>query len=98
MCAAHGISHSHFLGGPQVWTVEDRDKAIWWQHRKACTCGSCGTRPEEWDPKLGGHRQAYAVSEQICGGCEVLQRAQDQQGQDTPLRGAQLVLVRRKDT
>lgn len=97
VCAQYRISHSHFLGGPDEWTPADRDKAIWWQIRVAETCSSCGTRPDEWDPALGGHRRAYAAVERVCGGCEVLQRAEAQRGDDEiPLRGAHLFLEPRK--
>jgi hypothetical protein len=97
VCAEYRIPHSHFLGGPAVWTPADRDKAIWWQVRQAETCRACGTRPDEWDPNLGGHRRAYAVEERVCAGCEVLQRAEAQHAEDEPaLRGAHLVLVARK--
>lgn len=88
VCAEYRISHSHFLGGPPAWTAADRDKAIWWQIRKAETCPSCGTRPEEWEPQLGGHRRAYVAEEFVCAGCEVLQRADAQRPEDEPqLRG-----------
>lgn len=91
VCAAYRMPHSEFL----AWSSADRDKAIWWQIRKAQTCAGCGTRAEEWDPAAGGHRRAYGVEERVCAGCEVLQRAQDQAQHDVPLRGGRLVLVPR---
>jgi hypothetical protein len=40
-----------------------------WVIEQALKCADCGTKLEEWDPKRGGHRQAYAVKEFICPGC-----------------------------
>lgn len=68
-CVAHGISHSHFLGGPPVWTSEDRDKAVWYEIHKREACPSCGTRPDEWDPAKGGHDHAYTAELHKCWGC-----------------------------
>ncbi len=36
---------------------------------KALACQDCGTRLGEWDPKQGGHRQAYAATTWVCPGC-----------------------------
>ena len=74
-CEAYNISHSHFLGGPPEWTQADRDKAIWYQLRKAETCSSCGTHPDDWDPAAGGHRHAYTAVPTRCAGCAVLEQA-----------------------
>ena len=73
VCAQYLISHSHFLGGPNRWTADDREKAIWWLRRQREACGDCGTRPEEWDEKRGGHRNAYVAKYEHCRGCEVKQ-------------------------
>lgn len=72
-----GIPHSRFLGGPDVWTEADRDKALAWTHQQRCTCSRCGTRPEEWDPDRGGRRDAYVFVPSICPGCEPMERTQD---------------------
>lgn len=70
--AAYRIPHSTFLG----WSQLDRDKAIWHQIRRAGTCRSCGTHPDEWDPAKGGHRAAYVAEISLCPGCEQQQREQ----------------------
>lgn len=68
-CAPRGIPHSHFLGGPPVWTHEDREKALWWLILDREKCSSCGTRPDEWDPAKGGHDHAYLPDLRKCYGC-----------------------------
>lgn len=70
VCVAHGISHSHFLGGPPVWTPLDREKAIWWEIYRRKTCTACGTRADEWDPGEGGRDDAYRTEIHKCWGCE----------------------------
>lgn len=77
MCEVYRISHSHFLGGPPVWTQADRDKAIWYQVEKARTCQACGTHPDDWDPAKGGRRDAYVVSVTRCPGCAALEQFQE---------------------
>ena len=69
VCASYGMPHSAFL----AWSHADRDKAIWWHIRQRQTCPGCGTRAEEWDERLGGHRHAYDPREVRCRGCEVLE-------------------------
>lgn len=73
VCADYGIRHSEFLG----WPATDRDKAIWWSLRRQAACPACGTRPEEWDPKRGGSRDAYRAEITECLGCVERERAQD---------------------
>ena len=101
VCEQYRIPHSHFLGGPLVWTQADRDKAIWWRRWQAETCPRCQTRPWEWDEHEGGHRRAYRAEVEICPGCEVLERAESQQAADQedapPLRGARIVLKHRSE-
>ncbi len=58
------------------WSDSDRDKAIAYHLRRARTCGRCGTRPEEWDESVGGHRNAYMGEMDQCRGCEVLEGTQ----------------------
>lgn len=69
MCHHYRISHSEFLS----WDKGDRDKALWMMHRKASTCGGCGTRAEEWDPDKDGDRAAHLPSEYVCPGCARLE-------------------------
>lgn len=100
MCEVYRIPHSHFLGGPLVWTQADRDKAIWHQVQKAETCPSCGTRPAEWDPDEGGHRHAYTAEVGRCPGCAVLEQQQEAFSSamkgEYP-RGSRVVLKRRRE-
>jgi hypothetical protein len=77
VCAEYRVPHGYFLGGPFRWTQLDRDKAIWWHVRQKQTCSQCGTREEEWDPELGGDRQAYGAEYRRCRGCEVKAMAED---------------------
>lgn len=70
VCWHHRIRHSEFLS----WDPDDRNKAILWYLREADTCPVCSTRPEEWDPERGGHRQAYFGQIIDCEGCVVIQR------------------------
>lgn len=76
VCEKFRISHSHFLGGPQVWTDTDRDKAIWWHIRSAEACGSCGTRRAEWLDENGKWRRAFAAEKVRCYGCEAKEVAE----------------------
>ena len=69
----YGRSHSEFL----AWSAVDRDKAIWLFLRERETCRYCGTRPDEWDPEHGGHRQAYVGRIVTCAGCVVRERTED---------------------
>lgn len=92
-CVAHGISHSHFLGGPPVWTPEDRDKAVWYEIHKREACPSCGTRPDEWDPDKGGHDHAYLAQLQQCPGCATKAPA-DKKASEKPEPGWTARLVR----
>lgn len=95
ICETYRISHSHYLGGPAVWTQQDRDKAIWHAKYKAERCGSCGTHPDEWDPKKGGDRQAYAAVETRCAGCAALEKQQElyeSRAKEERVRGVHIVL------
>lgn len=98
-CGPQGIPHSHFLGGPPVWTAADRDKALAWQEQQRRVHAACGTDPAEWDPELGGDPFAWEYVADICPGCEARDRAERrlreaQQGE--PELGE--VLVRRRPT
>lgn len=73
-CGPIGLRHSEFLS----WDRDDRDKAIVWAMRRRQACGSCGTRPDEWNPDLGGSNTAYVAEIRSCRGCEVSAGAQAQ--------------------
>jgi hypothetical protein len=76
-CGPRGIPHSHFLGGPPVWTREDRDKALWWHIHELGRCPECGTRYDEWDPTKGGHDHAYVHELRKCWGCVEKAKGED---------------------
>lgn len=96
VCAAYGISHSHFLGGPARWTSDDRDKALWWEIHRRDTCPDCGTRAEEWDPAKGGHEHAYLGELRKCWGCQA--RANAEKGITDDLGvGVHVILTRNPD-
>lgn len=95
VAAHYRIPHSEFLG----WDADDRDKAIGWHLRQRGTCPHCRTRTEEWDPRRGGSRAAYQVTEAICPGCQLLGQARAAADRDTtkPPHGAYLTLRRRTE-
>lgn len=66
MCEIYRIPHSTFL----QWDPDDRHKAVMHQIRKSERCPSCGTHPDEWDPKAGGSRGAYVAKFHTCWGCK----------------------------
>ena len=86
-CAPRGIPHSHFLGGPDVWTQEDREKALAWHQRELERCPHCGTHPDEWDPDKGGSPHAREPGLRHCRGCEVSAQAGDLHEQHTKKKG-----------
>lgn len=77
LCERYQISHSHFLGGPAVWTDLDRAKAKMYRAFMNEACPDCGTRASEWDPKTGGHRDAYVADFTYCQGCSRLNDVKD---------------------
>ncbi|GAA4221553.1 hypothetical protein GCM10023075_10550 [Streptosporangium album] len=89
VCHHYRIRHSEFL----AWSDEDRDKAIWQHIRVRQACGSCGTRPQEWDETRGGDRNAYVAEPERCRGCELKEAAQDSLTGDEG-RGVRIVLTR----
>ena len=80
-CAPKGIPHSRFLD----WPPDDQDKALAYQRFVAETCGSCGTRPEEWE----ADKFAFVGDQVHCSGCAAL----DQERENVP-EGAKGVHVR----
>lgn len=65
-CFELGISHSHFLGGPDEWTPEDRAKVVAYSIEKSMRCTMCGTADWEWEED--GY--AYEAVQQVCFGCQ----------------------------
>ncbi len=89
VCAAYGIRHSEFAH----WDRDDRDKAVWWEIHRRESCPDCGTRPDEWDPELGGHDYAYVAELSRCHGC-VARSAAEKGITDEMGAGIHPVLVR----
>jgi hypothetical protein len=97
-CGPRGIPHSHFLGGPPVWTEADRDKARAWQAKQASTCGGCGFRRDEWDHDKRAQQQSHFFEPDICPWCEQKERVEAGIRSDKELsqrRGLRLVAKRR---
>jgi hypothetical protein len=92
VAAAYRLSHSEFL----AWDATDRDKAIWIFLRQRQTCPHCGTRPEEWDPDVGGHRAAYVAEFTECQGCVVKGR-KEAEPEMAEFRGLRVMLVRNEE-
>ncbi|HET7386845.1 MAG TPA: hypothetical protein VFJ19_09320 [Nocardioidaceae bacterium] len=94
-CGPRGIPHSHFLGGPAVWTDLDRDKALAWAALDRRTCRECGTRPEEWNPEQGGQVRPVDYAVVICPGCEAKQRTVRQARDLGSVPGLQVLAYRK---
>lgn len=90
MGAEYGLLHSEFLRKPK----DDRDKAILRHIRKKSTCGTCGTRPEEWDPERGGDRHAYSGALGHCRGCQEIESQREQMKSGPQIRGTYITLLR----
>lgn len=78
LCERLGISHSHFLGGPDRWTDLDRVNALEHASWKQECCSHCGTHPDWWDPEKGGHPNALVADSWRCPGCEILAQLDEQ--------------------
>jgi len=82
-----------------MWTQLDRDKALWHAAWKALICTSCGTHPDEWDPKKGGARDAFIAVQHRCHGCAATEQAQaamERDKQQQTQRGVRITLRRPK--
>lgn len=93
ICERHGISHSHYLGGPQLWTDLDREKVEAYKLWKSEACQKCGTHPDWWDPAKGGDRNAFIATDRRCPGCEVFEELHDQVHKGGRARGVQVHLI-----
>lgn len=74
VCKDHGISHSHFLGGPAVWTDDDRAKAIAYKIHEGRRCQECGVHPFDWPEDQPPDDPPYEPAERFCPGCEEMAR------------------------
>lgn len=68
-CAPHGIPYREFMGIGRGWDQFSRDAVLLWQQLKRETCEQCGTHPDDWNPKAGGHIHAWAATKHSCKGC-----------------------------
>jgi hypothetical protein len=91
ICETYQISHSHYLGGPALWTPEDRAKVEAYAEWKSGLCSGCGTHEDWWDPDKGGHRFAFVTETNRCPGCEIKAQEQDQIPKDA--KGITVFLV-----
>lgn len=92
-CGPAGVSHSEFLGGPPGWTEQDRELALAWAMRREATCGSCGTRRDQWTRDA----DAFVPTETRCPGCEEIRMAEQQLPKEALEQGVRVVLVRASD-
>lgn len=88
-CGPAGIPHSHYLGGPPVFTDVDRQLALAWTIRRRATCGSCHTREDQWRRD----REAFTPTEVACTGCTEKRMAEAQLSEREKDEGVQIVLV-----
>lgn len=90
-CHEHGISHSHFLGGPDAWTPEDRAKVVAFGMEKSMRCNMCGTADWEWEEDP----YAYEAVQSLCYGCQKKDLVRtDPEFEDRP--GISIVLLPKK--
>lgn len=81
VCRQYRIPHSHFLGGPLVWTDDDRNKAIAHEHHLAAReverCDQCGTHPDDWRDPITGRPEAVVWEPHVeeCEGCARIEAA-----------------------
>lgn len=88
-CGPAGVPHSHFLGGPLVWSEHDRELALAWATRRDATCSSCGTRRDQWDRD----RNAFVPADDRCPGCNEIREAERQLPREAIEAGVRVVLV-----
>jgi hypothetical protein len=74
VCREFGISHSHFLGGPAVWTDDDRAKALAYVLHEGQRCSDCGIHPIEWPEGTDPADPPFEPAEKFCPGCEEMAR------------------------
>lgn len=72
VCTRAGIPHSHFLGGPLVWTDDDQDLALAAYELEQDRCPGCGIHTEAMkDP------DAARIEQFECFWCEQLDAARE---------------------
>ena len=88
-CYEHALPHGHYLGGPNSWTAEDRDKNLAYVIEKSKVCSMCGTADWEW----AEDGYAYAPIITRCQGCEL----RDAVKEDATGAGSQIALVPKEE-
>lgn len=76
VASAHGISHSHFLGGPRRWSDLDRAKAVAMTRIDRATHADCGTRLDEHGPDWRSDPK-FTVKASTCPGCVLIEQARE---------------------
>lgn len=77
------MPHSRFRGaGDGTWTARDREKALAYQEYLATVCPQCRTRHDDWDHGGPDEEDAYAVTVQLCVGCQVIADKQAELSRD----------------
>ena len=82
-CGPAMVPHSHFLGGPRVWTDLDRAKQRAW-HRRQRETHSCGVHPDVWDHELGGDLGNLHLTSGFCAACEYADARTKEAGELAP--------------
>lgn len=80
ICGPAVIPHSHFLGGPLVWTELDREKQRAW-HRRQAETHTCGVHPDVWDHERGGDLGNLHMESRWCSACQYADAAFKEAGQ-----------------
>lgn len=96
-CGPQGLPRSEFLR----WARDDRDAALLWVVRQRQVCAGCGTRPEDWDPELGGHPRAFVATLHRCPGCAATENRRKRAEKDREkgeLAAGMHVVLRRQNT
>lgn len=77
------MPHSKFRGaGDGTWTARDREKALAYREYLSTVCPQCGTRHDDWDHGGPDEEDAYAVTVQLCVGCQVIADKQQELARD----------------
>lgn len=92
-CGPLGMPLSRFLR----WDRDDQDAALLWSMRERAAHPACGTRPDEWDPELGGDHHAYIAEVRSCRGCETRDSMERRLSEDARRGGGYVVLVPNPD-
>lgn len=69
-------------------------KVLAWTIEQSLMCSDCRTRLDEWDPKKGGHRQAYATATYMCPGCQQAETVMEGIAKEGQSKGVKVRLER----